>query len=324
MENKNYERENAKNNRYKVIVLLMAAFVIICTLAGLTVYAVKTYSKKNSKEVSKYIDNKTDNIKNSNDDASKGSDTENSNNISSDYNNNEDEKQSNGDYKEVINEEFENEQQEVVKHFLDSVREMDFKNAYGYTENNKCSLDKIAEVLKQEDTSIVRYHYFFYKMMDYSYYIGDTKVNGNEATVDININTYNFTTTVLDARLHITDAQLASGFSSKSIDEEKKNEIAQKELDELFKDKKRTLSIPVEVKLIKKDNQWKIKEDSVENGINKAIMKNLEDSANAYTDYYQEIHDKNISELSVDSFINYLKSKGINYDPNSQSSPFDN
>lgn len=82
------------------------------------------------------MNNTTDNVKNSYDDASKFSNTKDDNNINLDFNNSEDEKQISSYCKEIINEEFQNEQQEVVKHFLDSAREMNFKN--GKVSNFSC------------------------------------------------------------------------------------------------------------------------------------------------------------------------------------------
>lgn len=206
--------------------------------------------------------------------------------------------------------------------FLDAVRAMDFKEAYKYTEDNECSLDFVADYLKKEDTSIVQYNAFFEKMMDYGYIITSVDNDGDEASVNIVIKTYNFTTAVIDARLNISDAQIAYSFEH-DTDDNKKKEIAQKEVKKILDPMERKLKIPVEVKLVKDGDGWKITKESVDDGIKMAVSKNLFDSADAYMDFYKKLKDGEINELSVDSFIKYLESRGIHYDENSEISPFD-
>lgn len=210
----------------------------------------------------------------------------------------------------------------TVSDFLDAVRAMDFKEAYKYTEDNECSLDFVADYLKKEDTSIVQYNAFFEKMMDYGYTISSVENNGDEASVNIVIKTYNFTTAVIDARLHISDAQIAYSFNN-DADDKKKKEIAQKEVKQILNSMERKLKIPVEVKLVKGRDGWKITKESIDDGIKIAVSKNLFDSADAYMDFYKKLNDGEINEISVDSFIKYLESRGIHYDENSETSPFD-
>lgn len=219
------------------------------------------------------------------------------------------------------------EEQIEIKHtvvgFLDSMRNMNFNKAYKYTEDDECNFDFVADFLKKKDTSIVQYSAFFEKMMDYDYTINSVENNGDEASVDLVIKTYNFTTAVIDARLNISDAQAAYSFKNDSVNDKKKKEIAREEVNKILSPMERKLRIPVKVKLIKGKDGWKITRESIDNGLYDAVSKNMLDSADAYTDFYKKLSEGEIDVLSMDSFIKYLESRGIHYDENSQTSPFD-
>lgn len=225
-------------------------------------------------------------------------------------------------YEELTSEELEI--KDTAVHFLDAVRKMDFDESYKYTEDNECSMDFISDEIKKEDTSIVQYNTFFKKMMDYDYTINKVVNNGDKATVKVVIKTYNFTTAVMDARLHISDAQIAYSFKNKNVSDRKKKEIAQEELEKILNGMDRKLKIPVEVELIKSKDGWKITSDSIDNKIKPAVMKNLYDSIDAYCEFYKALNNNQIKngEISLDSFIKYLEGRGIHYDENSDKSPF--
>ena len=51
-----------------------------------------------------------------------------------------------------------------------------------------------------------------------------------------------------------------------------------------------------------------------------AIIKNLYDSIDSYCYFYKLVQEGGINEISIDSLIKYLDSKGIHYDENSETS----
>lgn len=277
-----------KDDKKAVITVLMTAFLLLVTAVGLFVYAFTKDDHKNT-------GNKTAIYE---------------------------------DCDSIDDSELSEEQIEIkntVVDFLDTMRNMNFDEAYKYTDDDESSFDFVANLLKKEDTSIVQYSVLLEKMMDYDYTINSVENNGDEATVNLVIKTYNFTTTVIDARLSISDAQAAYSLKngSGSVNDKKKKEIAREEINEILSPMERKLRIPVKVKLVKDKGSWKITRESIDNGLYDAVCKNMLDSVDAYIDFYKKLNEGKINEVSIDSFMKYLEKRGIHYDENSQTSPFD-
>lgn len=218
----------------------------------------------------------------------------------------------------------EEEAKDAVSGFLSAVRNLDFDEAYKYSQNGECSMDFIVDQLKEEDKSIVQYNTFFKKMMDYSYEIDSIKAEGEKASAHIVIDTYNFTVKVVEARLSISDAQAAYSFENGDASDKKKKEIADDKLHKILDPMERKLKIPLEIELVKEDGQWKITTESIDDKIKIAVMKNLYDSIDSYTGFYEALNEGKINEISMDSFISYLEDNGVHYDEDSENSPFDN
>ncbi len=213
----------------------------------------------------------------------------------------------------------------TVKSFLNAVKSRNLEEACKYSDNDECSIvDIVNKQLNTFDDSIVQYNMFFEKMMDYDYVVQNINVTGNEAEATVYIETYNFTTTILDARLKITDEQVAYSFGNSPLSDEDKKSIAQGEVKIILDNMDRKLKIPITISLVLQEGMWKIKSESIDNELKNAIMKNLYDSIQAYNDFYVALNNKKINELSIDSFIKYLASKGVYYDEEGELSPFDN
>lgn len=207
----------------------------------------------------------------------------------------------------------------IVSAYLKDLKKLDVDKAAKYTIDNTSGFENVKETINSEDKSTAHYNTFYKKMMDYDYKIEDTEINGDKASVKITLETYNFTISVMDARLHITDMTLANKFSGNNESEEV---TAQKELAKILDPMKRKLEIPVTITLTKTGDGWRIDNDSIKTSLAPAIESNLNNSIQSYIDYYQE-KNKPDGTISLSSFKKYLESKGITYDENSTQSPFD-
>lgn len=210
----------------------------------------------------------------------------------------------------------------IVKNYLDNVQVLNILEASKYTVGNTVNFKQIKQQINTKDTSIAHYNEFFKKMMNYNYEVSNVDINENTASVQIILKTYNFTTAIMDARLHVTDSQLASKFSGNSSDEDTKEKIAQEELAKILDPMERKLEIPVKLTLTKTEDGWRIDNDCIEKDLTYAIAGNVYNSISYYSEYYKDPfqYDGSISMASYDTF---LKSKGIIYDENSKTSPFE-
>lgn len=323
-----YDKDNLKkdDDKVKVILAVIVCFILFISSLGLFFYSYNQYKEKYNIEDS---EDKTSNFVydeniNSQDKKDRVKDNE------TDSHKENIENKINAEEKTDINEindgELNFEEVKVkrtVKKFLDSVRSRNKEEACKYSENNECGIiDKVDKQLNPQDNSIVQYNMFFEKMMDFNYVVENVNCSGDEAEALVYIETYNFTTKVLEARLNVTDNQVASSFGKGHLDDSDKKKIAKAEVKEVLDNMDRKLRIPVKVSLVLVNGEWKIKSESIDNGIENAVMKNLYDSIQAYYDFYVALNNNEVSVLSIDSFVDYLASKGIYYEENGETSPF--
>lgn len=329
-ENKNDFRQ--KDEKGLVIAAVIACLVLFAGAIGLFMYSYYGFKEKRADSVEENKKNSMTNsvAEQSEENENELEETENDDNDV--YEENNSEKKNNATVKTEIKEVDDNQLNEeelkaknTIINFLNAVKNRNLEEACKYSDNNECSIiDIVNKQLNTQDDSIVQYNMFFEKMMDYDYVIQNINAEGNEAEATVYIETYNFTTTVLDARLHVTDQQVAYSFGNSPLSDEDKKSIAQGEVKIILDDMDRKLKIPVTITLVSQDGMWKIKSESIDNELKNAVMKNLYDSIQAYYDFYLAINNKEINELSVDSFIKYLASKGVYYDEDGELSPFDN
>lgn len=315
------------DDKIKVIVAIIVCFILFISSIGLFFSSYKQYKEreKNNIEdkkdiISVYDENKKDQDEK---DGAKGNEIDsNKENIENKIN-----AEEKTDIKEINDGELNFEEIKIkrtVKKFLDSVRSRNKEEACKYSENNECGIiDKVNKQLNTQDDSIVQYNMFFEKMMNFDYAVEKVNYSGNEAEAVVYIETYNFTIKVLEARLNVTDSQVAASFSKGNLDDSDKKKIAKTEVEKILDEMDRKLKIPVKLSLISDNGAWKIKSESIDNGLENAIMKNLYDSIQAYFDFYTALNNNEINVLSLDSFINYLASKGIYYEEDGETSPFE-
>lgn len=204
----------------------------------------------------------------------------------------------------------------IVTSYLTNLRNLDISKASRYTVDNVSGFEKIKQQIDSQDTSKVHYNEFFKKMMDFDYSVDDVEINGDKATAQIKLKTYNFITEVMNARLNISDATSANHISGgKKSDEE----IAQKELGKIFSEMQRKLEKQVKLTLTKTDDGWRIDNTCINDELYEDITSNLINSINYYNEFYKNPGDT----ISMKSYCKFLESKGINYDENSKTSPFE-
>lgn len=332
LDDKNYFVQN--DDKGKVIVAIVVAIALFVVAIGIFFcsYANSKEKLTNSSEGNKY--NTVNNSvyeENKEDDEDKNDVKEaesNDSNISENNAEKETDSKTNFTITEAEDDKSSEKKEKVkntLENFLNAVRDINSEEACNYAQNNKCDIiDIVDKQLNTQDDSIVQYNMFFKKMMDYDYEIESIRSTGDKAEGLVYIKTYNFTTKVLEARLNVSDKQATSLFGGPSLSESDKKKIAQDEVGKVLNNMDRKLKIPVIISLNIEDGEWKIKPESIDNGLKAAILKNLFDSIESYNDFYVALNNKEIDVISVQSFIDYLESKGIHYEEDGELSPFDN
>lgn len=99
------------------------------------------------------------------------------------------------------------------------------------------------------------------KIMDFDYSVGNEKIDGDSATVDVTLKTYDFGTALTDAVNNVYTSVLSEAFNGKTPSSEKIASKVYKEFaKQIGKHKEKSETTTVTMKLAKEDGSWKVSE----------------------------------------------------------------
>ena len=162
----------------------------------------------------------------------------------------------------------------TAEEFLQAIKDQDAETLSELYESDKIDIfedtdentDGLSDSIKEE---------LIVKLLNFDYEITDEKVDGNKATVSVNISTYDFKNLFAEfIRDYISEglSQALDGASKEEL-EKLAEEVFSKKLDKLTD---KSVTTTVELKLVKKGNKWIVK--NVDDSFINALTGGLSDT----------------------------------------------